>query len=90
LVLPHHNEDSKKIIKYLYDKYRDNIILSIMNQYTNIKKLKYEELNDKVLKEDYDSIIDYACDLGVVNCFIQEEENQSDSFIPKFEGDKLI
>jgi len=90
LVLPHHNEDSKKIIKYLYDKYGDNIILSIMNQYTNIKKLKYEELNDKVLKEDYDSIIDYACDLGVVNCFIQEEENQSDSFIPKFEGDKLI
>lgn len=90
LVLPHHSEDSKKIIKYLYDRYGNNIILSIMNQYTNVKKLKYEELNDKVLKEDYDSIIDYACDLGVVNCFVQEEESQSDSFIPKFEGDKLI
>lgn len=90
LVLPHHSDDSKKIIKYLYDKYGDNIILSIMNQYTCVKKLEYEELNDRVLKEDYDSIIDYACDLGIENCFVQEEESQSESFIPKFEGDKLI
>lgn len=90
LVLPHHIEDSKKVIKYLYDKYRDNIILSIMNQYTNVKKLQYEELNDKVTKNEYDSLIDYACDLGIENCFVQEEESQSKSFIPKFEGDKLI
>ena len=90
LVLPHHNDDSKKIIKYLYNKYGDNIIFSIMNQYTNIKKLKYKELNDKVTKEEYNSLIDYACDLGIENCFIQEEESQSESFIPKFKGDKLI
>ena len=90
LVLPHHTDDSKKIIKYLYDKYGDNIILSIMNQYTNIKKLKYKELNDKVTKEEYDDLIDYACNLGIENCFIQEEESQSESFIPIFSGDKLI
>ena len=90
LVLPHHSDDSKKIIKYLYDKYKDNIILSIMNQYTNIKKLKYKELNDKVTKEEYDSIINYAMELGIENCFIQEEESQSKSFIPDFKGDKLI
>ena len=90
LVLPHHTDDSKKIIKYLYDTYKDNIILSIMNQYTNIKKLKYKELNDKVTKEEYDDLIDYACDLGIENCFIQEEESQSESFIPIFIGDKLI
>lgn len=90
LVLPHHTEDSKKIIKYLYNKYGDNIILSIMNQYTPIKKLKHVELNDKVTKKEYDELIDYACNLGIENCFIQEEESQSESFIPKFEGDKLI
>lgn len=90
LVLPHHSDDSKKIIKYLYDKYKDNIILSIMNQYTNIKKLKYKELNDKVTREEYESIIDYAVDLGIENCFIQEDESQSKSFIPNFKGDKLI
>ena len=90
LVLPHHTEDSKKIIKYLHDKYKDNITLSIMNQYTNIKKLKYKELNDKVSKKEYDDLIDYAYDLGIENCFIQDEESQNESFIPNFKGDKLI
>ena len=90
LVLPHHIEDSKKVIEYLYNTYKDNIILSIMNQYTNIKKLKYKELNYKVTKEEYESLIDYACDLGIENCFVQEETSQSESFIPRFKGDKLI
>lgn len=90
LVLPHNTEDSKKIIKYLYDKYKDNIILSIMNQYTNIKKLKYKELNDKVTTDEYNSLIDYAVSLGIENCFVQESTSQSESFIPKFKGDKLI
>lgn len=90
LVLPHHIDDSKRVIKYLYDKYKDNIILSIMNQYTNIRKLKYKELNDKVTKKEYDNLIDYACDLGIENCFVQEEESQSESFIPSFKGDRLI
>ena len=90
LVLPHHIEDSKNIIKFLYDKYGDNIILSIMNQYTPVKKLKYEKLNCTVTEEEYNNLIDYACDLGIENCFVQESTSQSDSFIPKFEGDKLI
>ena len=90
LVLPHHIEYSKNIKKYLYDKYSDNIILSIMNQYTPVKKLKYEKLNCTVTEEEYNNLIDYACDLGIENCFIQESTSQSDSFIPKFEGDKLI
>lgn len=90
LVLPHHCDDSKRIIKYLYDKYGHNVILSIMNQYTNVKKLKYRELNDRVTREEYDALVDYACDLGVENCFVQEEDSQSESFIPKFKGDKLI
>ena len=90
LVLPHHIEDSKNVIKYLYDKYGDNIILSIMNQYTPVKKLKYNELNSTVSEEEYNSLIDYACDLGIENCFVQESTSQSESFIPKFKGDKLI
>lgn len=90
LVLPGHIEDSKKIIKYLYTKYHDNIILSIMNQYTPIKELKYKELNRRVTAQEYNELIDYAYDLGVRNCFTQEEESQSDSFIPNFKGDTII
>ena len=42
----------------------------------------------KVNKE-YNELIDYAYDLGVRNCFTQEEESQSDSFIPNFKGDTI-
>lgn len=90
LVLPSHVEDSKKVITCLYNKYKDNIIISIMNQYTVTRKLKYKELNNKVSKKDYDSLIDYAYDLGIRNCFVQDEESQNESFIPAFTGDNII
>lgn len=85
LLLPGLIEDSKKIINYLYNKYHDDIIISIMNQYTPVRKLKYEELNDKVSNFDYDELINYAYDLGVRNAFIQEGETQKTSFIPDFD-----
>ena len=85
LLLPGLLEDSKKIIKYLYDKYQDDIIISIMNQYTPVRNLNYDELNHKVKNSDYDELIDYAYDLGVRNAFIQEGNTQETSFIPDFD-----
>ena len=90
LVLPGSVEDSKKIIKYLYDKYGDNIILSIMNQYTPVRKCKYKELNRMVTKKEYEEVVDYAYEIGVRNAFTQDEESISESFIPKFKGDTII
>lgn len=90
LVLPNNYEDSKNIITYLYKNYKNNIIYSIMNQYTITRKLKYPELNQKVDNNEYDKLIDYAYEIGVRNCFIQEEESQNESFIPKFKGDTII
>lgn len=86
LVLPGHVEDSKKIIKYLYTKYKDNIIISIMNQYTPMEVIKkYPNLNRKITDEEYDEIIDYACCLGVEMAFVQDGETQDKSFIPDFD-----
>lgn len=90
LVLPNNYEDSKNIITYLYKNYKNNIIYSIMNQYTITRKLKYPELNQKVDNNEYNKLIDYGYEIGVRNCFIQEEESQSESFIPKFKGDTII
>ena len=85
LLLPTLKEDSKKIIKYLYETYQDNIYLSIMNQYTVIKPLKYKELNHKVKDKDYDEIIDYACNLGIKNAYCQLDNTSSKDFIPNFD-----
>jgi len=89
LLLPGMEEDSKKIIKYLYDNYGDKIYISIMNQYTPINKCIYEELNNKVSNDIYDDVIDYAWDIGVRNAFIQDEGTQSESFIPDFDLNSL-
>ena len=85
LLLPNHIDDSKKIIEYLYDTYKDNIYLSIMNQYTPVLKIeKFKELNKTVSNDEYDELIDYACDLGISKAFIQEGETCKESFIPDF------
>lgn len=85
LLLPKMENDSKKIIKYLYDTYGNKIYLSIMNQYTPVRICKYSELNEKVSDKVYNDIIDYAWDIGVRQAFIQEGETQSESFIPKWD-----
>lgn len=85
LILPSHITDSKKIIKYLYDKYQDKVIISIMNQYTPVRKLEYQELNQTIKETEYDEVINYAYDLGIRNAFIQEGETQKTSFIPDFD-----
>lgn len=84
LILPNHLEDSKKILNYLYKTYKNNIYISIMNQYTPLKKLSYSNLNRKLTTSEYDEIIDYAWNLGIRNAYTQEEGTQSDSFIPDF------
>lgn len=84
LLLPGLLEDAKKIIKYLYETYHDNIYISIMNQYTPVDKYVYEELNNKVAESVYDELVNFAYDIGVRNAFIQEGETQKDSFIPNF------
>ena len=90
LVLPTKGNDTKKIINYLYKKYQDNIYLSIMNQYTPVtKSTTFPFLNNKVSDSEYDDIINYALDLGVINAYIQEGETSDESFIPPFDLEGL-
>ncbi len=86
LLLPGCTEDSKSVIKYLYNTYKDDVYISIMNQYTPLQHVaKYTEINRKVTQAEYDSVVDYAIDLGVINAFVQEGDTASESFIPEFD-----
>ena len=89
LMLPNLIFDSKKIIDYLYRTYKDDIFISIMNQYTPIKSqlTDYPELNKKISGKYYHTLINYAVDLGVKNAYIQEGGTAKESFIPEFSGE---
>ena len=85
-MLPGSEDDSKKILEYLFKTYGDDIFISIMSQYTPLSTLpkEFPELNTKIDMAVYDKVLDFAVDLGIENAFIQEGESASESFIPDF------
>lgn len=85
LMLPGLSNDTKKILDHLYNTYHDNVIISLMNQYTPINVQNYPEINKKIDNNDYYDMIDYAYNLGIENCYCQEDETQKESFIPKWD-----
>ncbi len=84
LILPGLSGEAKKIIYYLYTTYHDKIYLSIMNQYTPNKYVKFDELKKPITEEDYDEVIEYAASLGINNAYCQVGGTVSESFIPEF------
>lgn len=82
LIIPSRIDDSKKILKYLFQKYGNKIYFSIMNQYTPVKKFNLKELNRTISDNEYNEVINYAWDIGIRQAFIQEGMTQSESFIP--------
>lgn len=85
LMLPGLLFDSKHIVDYLYETYKDTVYLSLMNQYTPLKPIeKYPELNRTLSPAHYEYLVDYALSIGVENGFIQEGETSKESFIPPF------
>lgn len=86
LTLPGCMEDSMQILKYLHETYGDTIYISIMNQFTPLSNLeKYPELNRRITDEEYETLVDYAIDIGIENGFIQEGDTAEESFIPAFD-----
>ena len=85
LCLPGNTEDSKMVIKYIYDTYKDSVVLSVMSQYTPMPACKnHPLLKRKLSKKEYDNIIDFCIKIGVENAYIQEGDAASESFIPEF------
>lgn len=87
MMLPGCLEDSKRVVRYLWETYGNNIFMSLMSQYTPLKTVeRYPEINRKVSWDEYFALEDYAVDLGVEQAFVQEEDAAEESFIPDFES----
>lgn len=86
LLLPGLLFDSKKVIDTIYNTFHDDVFISLMNQYIPMyKACTYPEINKPLNPKTYDSIINYALNLGVKNGFIQEEGTNSLSYVPSFD-----
>lgn len=86
LLLPGQTGDSKKLLRYLHETYRNDIYVSIMNQYTPMPQVvSNEALNHPVSEAEYERLLKFAEALGLENGFIQEGGTVSESFIPPFD-----
>lgn len=85
LMLPGLLFDSKKVIDTIYNIFGDTVYISIMNQYVPMNHAKdYPEINKKLNPKHYDSLINYASDIGVTKGFIQDEGSNTTDFVPSF------
>lgn len=85
LMLPGLLFDSKKVIDTIYKTFGNQVYISIMNQYTPMfKACEYPEINKRLNSKHYDSLINYASEIGVINGFIQDSEASSTDFVPSF------
>lgn len=91
LLLPLGVGNGKAVMDYLWKTYGDKVYVSIMNQYTPPKKeLPFSELNRSVTKREYETLVQYAIELGMKNVFIQEGKTAKESFIPSFRGEGCL
>lgn len=88
LLLPGHLDNSKQVLKMLFDEFGNSIKYSIMNQYTPVidRKSKVAQSFPEFLcacnNEEYEELLDYADKLGIEDYYWQNGNTSSESFIP--------
>lgn len=90
LVLPNYRRDAMKIIDWLHETFGDEIFISLMNQYTPVFRAgEFKKINRLLTTFEYQSVVEHAASIGVVNCFIQVGKTADKSFIPNFNLDNV-
>lgn len=91
MVLPSCRKDSMKLLDWLWNEFGDSIYLSLMNQYTPMyRAAEFKKINRQLTTFEYQSVVDYAYDLGFRNCLIQAEKAAGKEFVPKWTGEGVI
>ena len=104
LLLPGGLEDSKRALKLLHERYGDDVLVSVMNQYTPVLASRAEEgdaraqrvlaryprLGETVPNEEYERLLDYADSIGMEDYYWQEGPAAKESFIPVWDGSGCV
>lgn len=99
LMLPDALEDSQRVVRLVRERFGDEVLLSLMNQYTPVladaaatgspravnELRRCPELARRVPNADYERLLDYADGLGIEDYFWQEGGAAEESFIPPFD-----
>lgn len=88
LILPGRIKESMQIVKWIWENFGNSVYVSLMNQFTPLHRVaEYPEINRRLTTYEYDKVVNYAWDLGLRSCFIQEGRTASEKFVPHFDGE---
>lgn len=91
LVMPGRLEDSKAVVRELWERYGDDVLYSFMSQYTPVREFaRFPELNRPTSAEEYEALLDFADELGMEDYFWQEGDAALESFIPAWNGEGVL
>ena len=87
LVLPGNVENSKLVIDWFREFSRGKkVMFSLMSQYVPVgNAAKFPEINRKLTQSEYDEVVDYLCDSGIEDGFVQESDSADTEYIPSFD-----
>lgn len=86
LVLPNHILNSKRVLKWINDN-MPNVYVSVMAQYfPTFEAKKFEDINRKLNKKEFQEIENYLYQLNLENGFIQELGEHEEEYVPKWEN----
>lgn len=85
MVLPNCINDSFKVLEWIKNNLGEDVIVSVMGQYTPyFNASKFPEINRKLKPVEYKLVINYFNKLGLKNGFMQSLDSADENYIPPF------
>lgn len=90
MILPNNVLNTKLVLKYIADNFKDKALVSVMAQYFPTGEVdKYPEINRKITKEELEEVEDYLEELNIENGYIQELGEHEEEYVPNFNLDNV-
>lgn len=85
LLLPQGTSEAINVFDWVR-KNTPKAFFSIMSQYLPCgKAAEYSKINRRVTAREYEKVVDYICNSGFENVYIQERESSDEKYIPPFD-----
>ena len=91
MILPNNVLNTKSVLKYIADNFKDKALVSVMAQYfpTGEAIKDYPEINRKITEEELEEVEKYLEELNIENGYIQELGEHEEEYVPNFNLDNV-
>ena len=85
LMLPGEAENTLDVIDFVSSQFGDNVIFSLMSQFTPTHGCNIPELSRTISEEEYNKAVDYMYLCGMDNAYVQDFSSAKKEYTPPFD-----